>query len=366
MGLLAAYNGPLIPDTSGQAWHYVTDVWANAAEKTVSLVQRFEEDSVYVAMRAPYTPKLAEAFAARLEGNALAQVITVGQSEGGRPLQMVKIGGGSDGEERSKLCVVMYAREHGNEQDTSWLVQGAIEFLISDDPVAQSLRERFTFLMIPMLDPDGAADGVYKHMTDRFFYDGKEGPEARAYAAFFKRWVDDGKLLTLAINLHNVESGEQPHLSCPLMEFTPGRREACQMLHEQVCQEVGNQGFTVAAEPWARGVRNFRLGGYLSRMYGALHMPYEANGQDKTRHLTLAELHTMGQGVIVASCRFLESPSAEPLFVSISTAREERQARINRYATFFAPESYALQVECTSWNKEFDQRRALKISARGR
>ena len=42
------------------------------------------------------------------------------------------------------------------------MIQGCIEFLVSDDPVAQELRKNFIFKVIPILNPDGVIHGNYR------------------------------------------------------------------------------------------------------------------------------------------------------------------------------------------------------------
>jgi hypothetical protein len=42
---------------------------------------------------------------------------------------------------------------------TSRPAQGVMDLLMSDAPVARQLRASFTFLLVPMLNPDGVAAG---------------------------------------------------------------------------------------------------------------------------------------------------------------------------------------------------------------
>jgi murein tripeptide amidase MpaA len=48
---------------------------------------------------------------------------------------------------------------------SSVLLQGVLDFLTSDDPQAQQLREGFVFKVIPMLNPDGVAVGNYRYVS---------------------------------------------------------------------------------------------------------------------------------------------------------------------------------------------------------
>lgn len=63
---------------------------------------------------------------------------------------------------------VLTARVHPGESNSSWVMKGALEFLVSGDPVARLLRENFIFKIIPMLNPDGVINGKYVgHLPDR-------------------------------------------------------------------------------------------------------------------------------------------------------------------------------------------------------
>ncbi|XP_029951908.1 cytosolic carboxypeptidase 4 [Salarias fasciatus] len=61
---------------------------------------------------------------------------------------------------RNRPCVVLTGRVHPGESNASWVMKGTLEFLCSDDLVAQSLREAFIFKIIPMLNPDGVINGM--------------------------------------------------------------------------------------------------------------------------------------------------------------------------------------------------------------
>ncbi|XP_051979103.1 cytosolic carboxypeptidase 4-like isoform X2 [Xyrauchen texanus] len=60
---------------------------------------------------------------------------------------------------RNRPCVVLTARVHPGESNSSWVMKGTLEFLCSSDPVAESLREAYIFKIIPMLNPDGVING---------------------------------------------------------------------------------------------------------------------------------------------------------------------------------------------------------------
>ena len=61
-----------------------------------------------------------------------------------------------------KRGIVITARVHPGETVSSFIMQGVIDFLLSDNPEALLLCERFIFKIIPMLNPDGVIHGNYR------------------------------------------------------------------------------------------------------------------------------------------------------------------------------------------------------------
>ena len=51
---------------------------------------------------------------------------------------------------------------HPGESNSSWMMKGIIDFLVSNEPEAIILRDNFVFKIIPMLNPDGVINGNYR------------------------------------------------------------------------------------------------------------------------------------------------------------------------------------------------------------
>ena len=69
------------------------------------------------------------------------------------------IGSSSELESEDKKYIVLSARVHPGESNSSWIMKGVLHYLTSDHPNAQLLREKFIFKIIPMLNPDGVIHG---------------------------------------------------------------------------------------------------------------------------------------------------------------------------------------------------------------
>lgn len=61
-----------------------------------------------------------------------------------------------------KKAIVISARVHPGESNSSHVMQGVIDFLLSDSTEAKLLRKYFVFKIIPMLNPDGVIYGNYR------------------------------------------------------------------------------------------------------------------------------------------------------------------------------------------------------------
>jgi murein tripeptide amidase MpaA len=67
-----------------------------------------------------------------------------------------------DKNEKSKKSVFFTARVHPGESNSSWVMKGLIDFLVSDAPEAKLLRDAFVFTIVPMMNPDGVINGNYR------------------------------------------------------------------------------------------------------------------------------------------------------------------------------------------------------------
>ena len=73
-----------------------------------------------------------------------------------------------------KPVVFLSARVHPGEVQSSHVLNGIVDFLMSQSPQASILLDEFTFKIIPLLNPDGVARGYYRldthnHNLNRFY-----------------------------------------------------------------------------------------------------------------------------------------------------------------------------------------------------
>ncbi|XP_067425438.1 cytosolic carboxypeptidase 1 isoform X2 [Emydura macquarii macquarii] len=63
---------------------------------------------------------------------------------------------------RNRPYIFLSARVHPGETNASWVMKGTLEYLMSNNPSAQNLRESYIFKIVPMLNPDGVINGNHR------------------------------------------------------------------------------------------------------------------------------------------------------------------------------------------------------------
>ncbi|HEY1172815.1 MAG TPA: M14-type cytosolic carboxypeptidase [Verrucomicrobiae bacterium] len=141
-----------------QTWHYQTNTSWNTEAKEMTLRFTPEQDTVWVALLVPYTHSKLLKLLDEVDHSPHATVEVFGRTVQGRDLHLVTVTN-PDIPNAQKKTVWLQARQHAWETGTSFTMEGALRWVISDDPVAKELRDKVIFKFTPMLDPDGCATG---------------------------------------------------------------------------------------------------------------------------------------------------------------------------------------------------------------
>jgi hypothetical protein len=225
------YNGrpgacPMGPDIrpvasdDGETWRPIADMRWDDREKEATLKVRPARDSVWIAHQPPYTPRRLARLLERVDRCDDARVEVIGKTARGRDLHLVTVTA-REVDDRGKVAVWLQARQHAWESGTSYVMEGALRFITSDDPRARELRRRAVFLFTPMVDPDGCADGqvrfnangfdVNRHWDEvdlRDKHDLVQMPEIWYVKKAIVSRVESGRPIHLMVNLHNTETNE--------------------------------------------------------------------------------------------------------------------------------------------------------------
>lgn len=210
---------PVVSD-DGEHWRPIEDVRWDDRAKEVTLRLRPGGDAVWIAHQPPYTPRRLARLLEQVDRCDDARVEVIGKSALGRDLHLVTVTDGSV-DDREKAVVWLQARQHAWESGTSYVMEGALRFVASDDPKARELRRRTVFLFTPMVDPDGCATGQVRFNANGFdvnrHWDEVDLRQKRYLTLLPEIWyvkkaivgrIRSGRKIDLMINLHNTETGE--------------------------------------------------------------------------------------------------------------------------------------------------------------
>ncbi len=202
----------------GERWQHVDDMtWDNQA-KEATFRLRAESSSLWVALVPPYPHSRLVRLLGEIEVSPHARVETVGRSVLGRELQIVTVTDFAQ-PDAAKKTVWLQARDHAWETPTSFIMEGALKFIVSDEPDARTLRQTHIFVFTPMVDPDGCALGrvrfnangwdLNRHWDEVDLRDPvwlQRLPEVWYFKKAIRDYVGSGHRISLMVNLHNTIS----------------------------------------------------------------------------------------------------------------------------------------------------------------
>jgi hypothetical protein len=216
-----AMNADTIPVYSedGERWTHFPAMQWDDERKEATLRFESRADSIWIAHVTPYPLKRLERLIAELRGRDFVEIEVMGQSVRGRDLHLITV---TDRRStRKRKCVWLIAREHAWETGTSYVLEGALRFLTSDDPQARVLRDRVLLRFVPTMDPDGLVLGhvrfnasgydLNRHWPEvdpRSQVARERMPEIWAVKKALFAHLDRGERIDLLLNLHNTETAE--------------------------------------------------------------------------------------------------------------------------------------------------------------
>ncbi|KAF6101908.1 ATP/GTP binding protein like 2 [Phyllostomus discolor] len=127
-----------------------------------------DQDTCFFAHFYPYTYTDLQYYLLSVANNPLqsqfCKLRTLCRSLAGNTVYLLTITNPSrtPQEAAAKKAVVLSARAHPGESNGSWVMKGFLDFILSNSPDAELLRDIFVFKVVPMLNPDGVIVGNYR------------------------------------------------------------------------------------------------------------------------------------------------------------------------------------------------------------
>lgn len=324
--------------TDGMTWNPWRDVDVAEAKPNLNIfrvTQTFARDTATVAMRVPYTYTYEQAFLKKLKDAQLPGVFVdeIGFTPTGRKLYIIRIEQLSMQEETTheteRPTILVYAREHATEHDGSWVIEGMLRWLLSDEPLAIEARQKSNWLFIPILDVEGSCNSVFR-VGDFFQVTKPIMREAVAYALYLVRWLDTGHRLDIVMNLHNVECTEDRNFFCPLINSD--RITSVRKFNQNLFNRLKADGFSVG-NPYGDnvGIQIARLSGWCNSRFSTYDLMYEVNTCDPSSRLTMNRTARLGALVAQELYRLEQSKDFSAIEEEITDNLAKRQVLMQTY-----------------------------------
>lgn len=201
---------PPVISYDGVHWEHVKTFEYDPKEPKLILHIRPQKATFWVAHCAPYTNQTLAKLRREIHNSPDFHEQTIGKTVGGRDLLLWTI---THGDNKSKKTIWLMFRQHSWESGSSWVGEGAIRTLLSDE--SRKLREEVIWKIIPLCDPDGVARGGVRFNANGFdlnrnwdLVDPIKMPEITAQRNTVKQWLEGGNHIDLLLSLHNTETNE--------------------------------------------------------------------------------------------------------------------------------------------------------------
>jgi len=154
-GLCVRDDTTPVVSSDGITWRHLERISLEKDEATFRVTP--EADTLWIAHIEPYTASRLDRFLDEIRGAAHLKDEVIGKSVEGRDLHLLTITEFAAESSSPPPTVWLMCRQHAWETGTSFVGEGAIRFLLSDE--AAPLRKTLVFKILPMMDPDGCAHG---------------------------------------------------------------------------------------------------------------------------------------------------------------------------------------------------------------
>lgn len=217
--------------------------------------QKIDGPEAWFAWGPPYL--LSDARAAlekAAKRNSHARIFKLCKSKDGHSVPALKIEEPTETKEPRKV-IWIHARQHAWESGSSWVCDGFLEWIVSDEPAAVALRQKAILIVVPIMDVDNVQVGnggknQKPHDHNRDWSDQPVHPEVQAAQAQILA-LKKKTGFDLFIDLHNPGPGDRkPFFFTPAKEvLSPKARGQLEDFLRAASKEIQGE---LRLEPTAR------------------------------------------------------------------------------------------------------------------
>lgn len=237
---------------------------------------------LYVSAQELWTPDDYNRWADRVAGHRFVRRDTVGRSVEDRPIEKLTLDETTDSDAG---VVILLARQHPPEVTGDMAFRAFMDELLGSDTLAREFRRQFRVIAYPLVNPDGVANGNWRHNADGVDlnrdWNHFHQPETRAIRDDLLTLKENGERVYFGIDFHSTKENKffpiKRHIETFPDNFSYGWMEAIREAHPSA---------NIAVDPF--DTREKIAKNWLWRTFGSDGITYEV--ADTADRQTLREV----------------------------------------------------------------------------
>jgi len=280
-----AFNQPVVSSDEGATWNRI--VTTSYEGGIFSFQHTPVSDSEWIALNPVYNFSRWVELASEIQSDPMVDsLVVLTRTLDGRPVHLVKVTDPSV-PDSEKGAVWATARQHPAEVAGSWMAEGLLLWLLSDDLQAEELRRRAVFYMVPFMNPDGVVLGNYRvnsagaNLNREWANQNPQtAPSVAATTQAIREFVSSGGRFDFFVDFHAYSSLRKNFF------FYAGRDRAPESQVQEIeaimdlFQSVNGDFTPTGSSPSGDDVRLAR--GWVFETFGVQAVTFEASYQDVT------------------------------------------------------------------------------------
>jgi hypothetical protein len=301
------------------------EIWQQTAPgrrqgKRIAYRHPVEAAEVWFAWGPAFTPAHAKALVERIaREHDFATKFNLCDTRAGRPTPALRI---APAAAKPKYGIWVQARQHAWEVGSSWVLEGFVDWLVSDDARAERLRSEAEIVLVPIMDIDNTIIGAggkeqKPHDHNRDWSDQPHWPSVAAAIAGIEQ-MDAAGRFDLFLDLHNPGAGSR----LPFYYVAPGeimtdtgRANLARFLEDSRKEITGP--LRIADKPQVTGANYDKRWRRISKNWVVEHtaphvVAVTLETAWNTPHSTVDGYETVGRQLGLAVERYLQTDPRQP------------------------------------------------------
>ena len=172
--------------------------------ESITMQLTVNKDTLWVSAQELITSSVVDSWANKLLTHSFVTRSTIGKSNQGRPVNLLRIGESDD-----QRMIMVISRQHPPEVTGFLAMQAFIETLCADTDLAKRFRARYNTYVVPLVNPDGVDNGHWRHNFGGIDlnrdWESFNQPETRAIRDFMQHKIaETGGTFYFGVDFHST------------------------------------------------------------------------------------------------------------------------------------------------------------------